>query len=54
MTSRISVGPACTLVPPSWVTQAAKVACDGRIFMPLMSAGTTTFLLRECSRTDRE
>ena len=48
MTSRTSVALACTLVPPSKVTQAATVACDGRIFMPLMSAGTTIFLLLEC------
>ena len=39
---------ACTLVPPSSVTQAATVACDGRTFMPLMSPGTTIFFLLEC------
>src|SRR5208337_1459196 len=47
-TSRTSVALACTLVPPSSVTQAATVACDGLIFMPLMSPGTTIFLVLEC------
>ena len=37
----------CTLVPPSWVTKLAMVAWAGRIFMPLMSSGTTIFLVRE-------
>ena len=37
----------CTLVPPSWVTQVAMVACAGRIFMPLMSPGTVIFLVLE-------
>src|SRR5262245_24154273 len=48
ITSRTSDALACTLVPPSWVTQVAMVAFDGRTFIPLMSAGTTIFLLREC------
>src|SRR5262245_4448939 len=48
MTSRTSVALACTLVPPSSVTQAATVACDGRTFIPLMSPGTTIFFLLEC------
>src|SRR5215831_19509679 len=48
MTSRTSDALACTLVPPSCVTQVAMVALDGRIFMPLMSDGTTIFLVREC------
>src|SRR5215472_18272864 len=48
ITSRTSVALACTLVPPSSVTQAATVACDGRIFMPLMSPGTTVLLVLEC------
>src|ERR1700722_16042864 len=47
-TSRTSVALACTLVPPSSVTQAATVACEGRIFMPLMSPGTMIFLVLEC------
>src|SRR5882757_9829275 len=47
-TSRTSVALACTLVPPSNVTQAATVACAGRTFMLLMSDGTMIFLLREC------
>src|SRR5262245_15542826 len=48
MASRTSVALACTLVPPSSVTQAATVACDGRTFIPLMSPGTTIFFLLEC------
>src|SRR5580704_18210265 len=48
ITSRTSVALACTLVPPSEVTQAATVDCDGLIFMPLISAGTTIFLVFEC------
>src|SRR5262249_22276939 len=47
-TSRTSGALACTLVPPSCVTQAATVAVDGRTFSPLISPGTTIFLLREC------
>ena len=34
-------------MPPSCVTKVAMVACAGRIFMPLMSAGTTIFFLLE-------
>src|SRR5450759_1588067 len=37
--SRTSGAEPCTLVPPSSVTSSAMVACAGRIFMPLMSAG---------------
>src|SRR6185437_8507798 len=37
----------CTLVPPSSVTKFAMVAWAGRTFMPLMSSGTTIFLVRE-------
>src|ERR1700752_5333986 len=48
ITSRTSVALACTLVPPSDVTQAATVDCEGRIFMALMSADTTIFLVLEC------
>src|SRR5499427_7791976 len=48
ITSRTSVALACTLVPPSSVTQAATVACEGRTFIPLMSPGTTIFFLLEC------
>src|SRR3984957_15768074 len=48
ITSRTSVALACTLVPLSEVTQAATVDCDGRIFMPLMSPGTTIFLVFKC------
>src|ERR1700678_917680 len=48
ITSRTSVALACTLVPPSNVTQEATVACDGRTFMPLISPGTTIFLVLEC------
>src|SRR5579884_1766479 len=46
-TSRTSGAAASTLVPPSEVTSEAIVACEGRIFMPLISAGTMIFLLRE-------
>ena len=46
--SRTSGALDCTLVPPSCVTQAAMVPWAGRIFMPLMSSGTTIFLLVEC------
>ena len=45
--SRTSGALDCTLVPPSWVTKAAMVACAGRIFMPLMSPGTMIFLVLE-------
>src|SRR5258708_18705918 len=48
ITSRTSVALACTLVPPSNVTQAATVACDGRTDIPLMSPGTWIFFLLEC------
>src|SRR6516165_12150206 len=48
MTSRTSDALACTLVPPSCVTQVATVALDGRTFIPLISDGTTIFLVREC------
>src|SRR5674476_1271815 len=48
ITSRTSGADACTLVPPSSVTNSAMVPCAGRIFMPLMSAGTITFLVDEC------
>ena len=34
-------------MPPSDVTSEAMVACAGRIFMPLISLGTTIFLVRE-------
>src|ERR1700726_3384823 len=47
-TPRTSVALACTLVPPSSVTQAATVACEGRTFIPLMSPGTRIFFLLEC------
>src|SRR3979411_324473 len=47
MMSRTSGAEDCTLVPPSWVTKFAMVAWAGRIFMPLTSSGTTTFLVRE-------
>ncbi len=47
MTSRTSGAEALTLVPPSWVTSVAMMACAGRIFMPLMSPGTTIFLVLE-------
>src|SRR2546425_6115120 len=47
-TSRTSEALACTLVPPSDVTQAAMVACEGLTFIPLMSPGTTIFLVLEC------
>src|SRR4051812_16392116 len=45
--SRTSGALDCTLVPPSDVTKDAMVACAGRIFMPLMSPGTMTFLALE-------
>ena len=44
-TSRASGAEACTLVPPIMVTIWPMVLCAGRIFMPLMSSGTTTFLV---------
>src|SRR5436309_10091941 len=47
MMSRTSGAEDCTLVPPSWVTKLAMVAWAGRIFIPLMSSGTTIFLVRE-------
>src|SRR5665811_643236 len=47
MMSRTSGAEDCTLVPPSKVTKFAMVACAGRIFMPLMSSGTTIFFLLE-------
>src|SRR4029079_614214 len=47
-TSRTSVALACTLVPPSSVTQAATVACAGLTFIPLISLGTVIFFLLEC------
>ena len=47
MMSRTSGAEDCTLVPPSSVTKFAMVASAGRIFMPLMSSGTTIFLVRE-------
>src|SRR5271155_476921 len=47
MMSRTSGAEDCTLVPPSSVTKFAMVAWAGRIFMPLMSSGTTIFLVRE-------
>src|SRR3981189_1445063 len=47
MMSRTSGAEDCTLVPPSWVTKFAMVACAGRIFMPLTSSGTRIFLVRE-------
>ena len=43
--SRVSDGPAGTLVAPSVTIQAAKVACDGRTFAPFRSVGTTIFFL---------
>src|SRR5579871_3182738 len=46
MISRTSGAEDCTLVPPSSVTKFAIVASAGRIFMPLMSSGTTIFLVR--------
>src|SRR3569833_2598219 len=45
--SRTSGALDCTLVPPSYKTHSAIVACAGRIFMPLMSVGNTIFLLFE-------
>ena len=45
--SRDSGAEACTLVPPSSVTIWPMVEVAGRIFMPFMSAGNSTFL-REC------
>src|SRR4029079_4330749 len=48
ITSRTSVALACTLVPPTSVTHAATVACDGLTFIPLMSPGTVIFFLLEC------
>src|SRR6266404_5818962 len=45
--SRTSGAAAFTLVPPSCVMKVAMVAWAGRIFMPLMSSGTTIFLVRE-------
>src|SRR3972149_10622029 len=45
--SRTSGALDCTLAPPSCVTQVAMVACAGRIFMPLTSAGTVIFLVLE-------
>src|SRR6266436_4413621 len=47
MMSRTSGAEDCTLVPPSSVTKFPMVAWAGRIFMPLMSSGTTIFLVRE-------
>ena len=47
MTSRTCGALACTLVPPRRVTRLAITAWAGRIFMPLMSSGTTIFLVRE-------
>src|SRR6516165_3070027 len=44
-TSRTSVALACTFVPPRSVTHAPTVACEGRTFIPLMSAGTVIFFL---------
>src|ERR1700748_886348 len=49
MMSRTSGAEDCTLVPPSWVTKLAMVASAGRIFMPLMSSGTMTFLVLLCN-----
>ena len=46
-TSRASGAEACTFVPPSRVTKRAMVAFAGRTFMPLTSAGTTTFFFVE-------
>src|SRR3982074_2600178 len=46
MTSRTSGADDCTLVPPSSVTKMAMGASAGRIFMPLTSSGTTSFLVR--------
>ncbi len=51
MMSRTSGAEDCTLVPPSSVTKFAIVASAGRIFMPLMSSGTTIFLVSSGTRT---
>src|SRR5665213_329124 len=47
MMSRTSGADDWTLVPPSSVTRLAMVASAGRTFMPLMSSGSTIFLVLE-------